>query len=333
MRTILIATIKNYGWSQFIADEIVSHLSLCSQNVNKENLHPVVSEKENCNNEDCQLTQGITVQSVTIFQSDHEIDGFIPDLLIQPFETNNATLYPDNTRCARIVCGSVMSDNELRVCADNLGLPFSILQKIAWLSGVRVETIQGILLAGGKSSRMGTDKASLPLGETTLAASLAGMLEKSCDNLLVSIAKGKQSPLENVRVVVDKYDGFGPLAGICSALTESYSRVSLVVACDIPYVHPMLIRKMLSFCNDYDIVVPSFKADTVEPMMAVYTKACLGAIEMQIDRKKLRVTDLFNICKTKIIAWPDNAWYANLNTRDEYNAYCNANFIKMDHKI
>lgn len=328
MRTILITTTTNHGWSQFIYDEIVSLLSVCCQNVNNGNL-PVVDTIKTDNYKCCQLTCGVTMQSVTIYQSDHEIERIIPDLVIQPFETGDTMVYPYETRCSRMVCGSTMSDNELHVYADKLQLPLSILQKIAWLSGVRIEPVQGILLAGGKSSRMGTDKALLPLGETTLAASLAGLLVHYCDNLLVSIAKGKQSQLENVRVVVDKYDGLGPLAGIYSALTETYSRVSLVVACDIPYIHPMLIRKMLSLCNEYDIVVPSFKEDTVEPMMAVYTKACLDAIKMLLDRKKLRVKDLFTICKTKVIPWSDSTWYANLNTRSDYEAYCNANSITI----
>jgi molybdopterin-guanine dinucleotide biosynthesis protein A len=82
------------------------------------------------------------------------------------------------------------------------------------------------------------------------------------------------------------------------------------------------------FCNDYDIVVPSFKTDTVEPMMAVYTKASLAAVESLIDRNVLRVKDLFNICKTKIITWSDNSWYANLNTMNDYETYCIANSIK-----
>lgn len=332
MKNILIASINNHVWNQFIADEIVSLLSSCFQNVNKMNLYPVDSGKDNFKNKKCQLTDDISAQSVSIYLSDHEIDGIVPDLIIQPFETGDAMLYHDNTHCARMVCSSVISDNELHQCADKLGISSSIIKQIAWLSGVRVETVQGILLAGGKSSRMGTDKASLPLGESTLAASLAEMLKQWCDNLLVSIAKGKQSPLENVQVVIDKHDESGPLGGICSALTETHSRVSLVVACDIPYIHPMLIRKMLSFCNEYDIVVPSFKNDTVEPLMAVYTKTCLDAIGMMLDRRMLRVKDLFNMCKTKTVTWSDSAWYANLNTRDEYNDYCNANIIKTDNK-
>ncbi len=332
MKSILIVPINNYAWNQFIADEIVSLLSPCFQNVNTVNLYPVDSEKDCFKNKKCQLTDYSIAQSVSIYMSGHEIDGLVPDLILQPFETGDAILYRDTTHCARIACGSMMSDNELHKCADKLGVSSSIIKQIAWLSGVRVENVQGILLAGGKSLRMGTDKASLPLGETTLVASLAEMLKLWCDNLLVSIAKGKQSPLENVQVVVDKHDESGPLAGICSALTETHSRVSLVVACDIPYIHPMLIRKMLSFCNEYDIVVPSFKTDTVEPLMAVYTKACLGKIEILLDRKRYRVKDLFNMCKTKTVTWSDNAWYANLNTWDEYNAYCNTNMMKTHNK-
>jgi molybdenum cofactor guanylyltransferase len=332
MKTILIATNTNHEWSKFIYNEIVGLLSPCCYNVNKDALHSACYSKEGNKSEVCKLTHNVTEQSVTICQSDHEIEGLIPDLILHPFETGETMLYPDETRCVRLVCGSVLTDNELRVCADKLELPLSIIQKVAWLSGVRVEAVQGVLLAGGRSSRMGTDKASLPLGETTLAESLSGQLNQYCDNLLISIARNKQSPIENVRVVVDKIDGMGPLAGIYSSLTESYSRVSLIVACDIPYIHPMLVRKMFMYCKEYDIVVPSFKADTVEPMMAVYTKACLGAIEFLLDRETLRVKDLFSICKTKVVAWSDSTWYANLNTRDEYEAYCNAQSIKTDYK-
>ncbi|NLD93951.1 MAG: molybdenum cofactor guanylyltransferase [Fibrobacter sp.] len=328
MKNILIVPFNSHAWNQFITDEIESLLSLSFQNVNKVNVYQSDSVEDDFKNKKSQSTDALAVQSVSIYLGDHEIDGLVPDLILQPFETGDAMLYRDTAHCARMVYGSVMSDNELHLCADKLGVSLSVIKKMAWLSGVKVETVQGILLAGGKSSRMGTDKASLTLGETTLGASLAEMLEQSCDNLLVSIAKGKQSPIENIRVVVDKYDGLGPLAGICSSLTETDSRVSFVVACDIPYIHPMLIRKMLSFCNEYDIVVPSFKAGTVEPLMAVYTKKCLGAIETLLDMKMLRVKDLFNMCKTKTVAWSDSAWYANLNTREEYNAYCNANVIK-----
>jgi molybdopterin-guanine dinucleotide biosynthesis protein A len=109
--------------------------------------------------------------------------------------------------------------------------------------------------------------------------------------------------------------------GIASCLAESSTEHNIVVACDIPDINATVLGVLLSWAEEYEIVVPSFRAGQQEPLFAVYRASVAGRAFEALDEGRRRVAALFERCSTKIVTIADAAWYANLNTRDDYAAY------------
>jgi len=320
MIIIAISDISDTEWKKWFTQELVSLLSQTSDCLQK-NIVAIEAGSE-ISYDEFKVKYGDA--SYVIIAGNIRICGLKPDLVLYPFDMEKSLIYKDPYDCISLLYGSTLSPGDLNHYSEKLEMPLNIMKKIAWLCGVRTQSVQGVILAGGRSSRMGTDKARLKLGESTLSGLLVSIIRPYCDDIVISVAKGKKSPVENIAVIEDVTDGMGPLMGIYSALQNSSHRICLITACDIPYIHPLLIRKMLSFTDEYDVVVPSFNEGRVEPLMGIYTRNCLMAISEMLNNNKLRVSDLFAICKTKRIFDFNGQWYANLNTPDEYLTYCNS---------
>lgn len=154
--------------------------------------------------------------------------------------------------------------------------------------------ITAILLAGGKSRRMGTDKTLLELeGETLLHRVLRPLRQVSQVVILVT-AEGT-FPMElpaYVQVVADLYPGTGSLGGIYSGLAAMESFLGLVVACDMPFLNADLLRYMIEQAPGFDVVVPSLDGRP-EPLHALYSKNCLRPIEELLKRGQLKIIGFF----------------------------------------
>jgi len=183
------------------------------------------------------------------------------------------------------------------------------------------DSTHAIILAGGKSSRMGTDKATLQVGNETLIERLVRILSPHFDGIIISTSSNAPTPKNNLRYVADEQSGCGPLMAIYSCLKASPSSVNFFIACDIPDVNIPLILRLLSYASSHEIIAPSFKKDFSEPLFAVYNRSILPVIEQQLAAGKLKITDCFPLCNTHIVPFNDTGWYRNLNTRDQFEAY------------
>src|SRR5579875_3832675 len=114
----------------------------------------------------------------------------------------------------------------------------------------------GAVMAGGKSSRLGRDKALLTIdGETLLARALRCVASVTAEQLVIGPPeRAAQAP--GVRVVPDAYPGSGPLGGIYSALQAASHDSVLVVACDMPFLNGALLAYLLTLAPGYDVVLP-----------------------------------------------------------------------------
>ncbi|MBN1225545.1 MAG: NTP transferase domain-containing protein [Deltaproteobacteria bacterium] len=226
---------------------------------------------------------------------------------------------------ADLIRGSVVSQHEIRSLAQRLDISVEKMKEICFLAGVNPVPVTALILTGGESSRMGKDKGHLTINGKILIVHLYELLAQFFDEVIISVAKKTGPVIPNALITPDLIPGKGPLMGIYSGISASSNKVNFVIACDIPRVEFSLLRKLLSCSLQYDIVVPSFESGKYEPLFAVYTKKVLTSAKALLDNDRRRVSDLFSLCKTKIVKASNTEWYANLNTPEDYH-----NFMRGD---
>jgi len=159
----------------------------------------------------------------------------------------------------------------------------------------------GIILSGGKSSRMGgLNKAFLTVNGETIIGRTVRILKSVCDDIILVT----NAPLEyldyDIRIVTDIIKGKAAMGGIYTGLFYSSSESNFVVACDMPLCNREFIEHMIRRSEGYDIVVPR-PSDGFQPLHAIYSKKCLRAMETLIVRNELRIRTLFDTFKTLTI--------------------------------
>lgn len=180
------------------------------------------------------------------------------------------------------------------------------------------------ILAGGRSRRMGRDKALLQLGSSTLLKRvLAAVAPLGSQCMLIANATDAFSGF-GVPVHPDLRPGCGPLGGLHTALALSPTPSVLFLACDLPFLTKEFLRFLLSELGEHHAVVPR-SAEGLQPLCAVYARACLPAVERALDRRELRMTAFFADVDVRILEPPQwqgydrrNLLFTNLNTPEEY---------------
>ena len=151
--------------------------------------------------------------------------------------------------------------------------------------------VTGILLAGGKSRRMGEDKRHLLVGEQTLLERGLAVLHSIFQEVLVVIAQNSPPLGIDVRVVRDLVPDCGSLGGLYTGLIQATSPCIFVVACDMPFLNQEVIAQFTSRRGTADIVMARL-ADRLHPMHALYSKQCLPVLEQMIQARKLKIQEL-----------------------------------------
>jgi molybdopterin-guanine dinucleotide biosynthesis protein A len=147
-------------------------------------------------------------------------------------------------------------------------------------------------MAGGQSSRMGTDKSFVlfegrPMIEVVLET-IAGL---GAEILLITNKPDEYAHL-NLPMVSDVYPDHGPLGGIYTAVHTARHPHTLVVACDMPWLNRPLLEYMITLRQTADIIVPRWEKYP-EPLHAIYSKACLEPIKAKLKEKRLKITGFF----------------------------------------
>ncbi len=150
----------------------------------------------------------------------------------------------------------------------------------------------GIILAGGKSSRIGKNKALLKIGEKQIIKLIVEKLRIAFGNVLVVANSSFDYQFLGVRIVQDIVSGKGPLGGIYTGLVTSQSEYNFICGCDMPFLNVNLLRFMSSQIDDSDIIVPVVKG-FVEPLHSIYAKRCLPAIRSHLEAENLKVKNFF----------------------------------------
>jgi molybdopterin-guanine dinucleotide biosynthesis protein A len=184
-------------------------------------------------------------------------------------------------------------------------------------------TVSGIVLAGGQSSRLGTDKSFVNVNGQSLIEQIVAKLTKlSEDVIIVTNSPEKYDHLE-VRLVGDIYPGKGALGGIYSGLRAAANAYSLVVACDMPFLDLNLLRYMILLARGHDVVIPRI-GELLEPLHAIYSKGCLKPIDRLLARGGLKIIDFFSEVRVRYVEKdevdifdPQHLSFFNVNTPND----------------
>jgi len=178
-----------------------------------------------------------------------------------------------------------------------------------------------IILAGGKSSRIGTDKGMLSINDQTMLEHICKQLRGTFSQILISAGEIEKYSFAGFEVVRDKISSQGPLMGIASALEASANEINFVVACDIPHIEMDCVRKMLTEARGADIVVPTTGDKKYEPLFAIYRKSALDAIKRTLRKGERKISEVFDKCEVKYIDLGKADWLININTLAEYEEF------------
>ncbi len=154
------------------------------------------------------------------------------------------------------------------------------------------EKITGIILAGGKSSRMGQDKGLIKLKGKRLIDIAIDHLQPFCHEIIISSASDNYKHL-GFRTIPDEISGIGPMGGIYSSLKASLADMNFVLSFDMPLVSEDIIRFILNKIADSQITVPWEGAEFYQPLCGYYNKSVLNSMEKLISQENYKLIELF----------------------------------------
>ena len=181
----------------------------------------------------------------------------------------------------------------------------------------------GIVLAGGRSSRMGTPKAWLDWHGATLLRRTCGIVARGAGGPVVVVrARGQELPElpGEVRVVEDAREGQGPLQGLLAGLEAVDDELAFVASTDMPFLHPRFVREVCAAAHDADVAVPHIGGHR-QPLAAAYRPALTPLVGELVGAGLLKPAFLFERCRTRWLEeLPHPESVRNVNTPEDYRA-------------
>lgn len=182
--------------------------------------------------------------------------------------------------------------------------------------------MKGVILAGGKSLRMGTDKANLTWNGETFLTVMVDKLRSVCDEVIIV---GERRRLNReVRWTIDSYRNRGPLAGLQAGLLQTGGDGALFLPCDMPALPISVLKVLIELSPGVDVVIPRH-ALGLEPLCAWYSCRCLSVVNQLLEQGGARLVDILpqlRVCYLDVEqCFPDQpapALFANLNSPQEY---------------
>lgn len=184
--------------------------------------------------------------------------------------------------------------------------------------------VTGVIQAGGKSVRMGgRPKALMELGGRRIIERVLAAIEGIVDDVLLVTNTPEAYAFLGLPMVADVYPGGGSLGGIFTGLRAAPGEAAFTVACDMPFLHPDVVRLVVGRADEGDVVIPRVGGQ-LETMHAVYRKTCLGPMEECLRAGRLKIVGFFGAVRVVEVAEAEIARVAdpalvfmNVNTPDE----------------
>jgi molybdopterin-guanine dinucleotide biosynthesis protein A len=183
-----------------------------------------------------------------------------------------------------------------------------------------------VILAGGKSRRMGRDKLKLTLGGHSLLESAVMRFRDEFKDIYISVADAEKYSNVKARRIVDILPGAGPLSGLHAALTTLCGNGVFLVAADLPYSSPRAAKRMIELIGEKETCVIRLPDGKLEPLFGYYSKALLLRCENAIKSGDNRMTEIVLGADTRYISpemlgelWDENL-ISNINYPEDYEA-------------
>ncbi|MGH2552690.1 MAG: molybdenum cofactor guanylyltransferase [Chitinophagaceae bacterium] len=187
-----------------------------------------------------------------------------------------------------------------------------------------MKEITAIILAGGKSSRMGEEKGLVYFNGSRLAEHVINAAKKITEKILIITSNPAYKPFGYVCIEDDLKDK-GPLGGIYTGLKNSGTQKNLMLGCDMPFLSENLLSGLINNCGDEDVLLAEHKG-LAEPLCSVYDKCCTKHISSMLEQNQLKITDALAGLKTRVISFDEEEWFhgnefANINSIEELRKY------------
>ncbi len=195
------------------------------------------------------------------------------------------------------------------------------------------DAIEGFILAGGKSRRMGTDKSQLVLNGQSFVERIAGKLLAVTSSIKVVGGDAPQAELKRqinlpltIQAAPDVYLQWGALGGVHAALAACSASWALVVACDFPFVTSQLFRSLASIRGDFEAVAPIQEDGIPQPLCTLYrVEPCLRLAEQLIKSGERKPIALLQSVRTRWVLFSElskledaDCFFDNVNTPEDY---------------
>lgn len=178
--------------------------------------------------------------------------------------------------------------------------------------------ITGIILAGGKSSRMEQDKGLMPLDKKPMIQWVIEAIKPLVDEIII-ISNQEEYNQFGYPVYEDLIKDSGPLAGIYTGLTHSSTKKNVVVSCDTPFLSSELIKKLIKQSVNYEVVIPQNR-NKKHPLIGVYSRSCISVFKTQLEEGERKLMDAINKVNLSVLDANsfDEKVFSNINTQEEF---------------
>tara|TARA_R110002050_G_scaffold275455_1_gene420211 strand:+ start:20281 stop:20865 length:585 start_codon:yes stop_codon:yes gene_type:complete len=180
------------------------------------------------------------------------------------------------------------------------------------------KNITGIILSGGKSTRMGTDKGFLLLNKKPFTQYSIDALQPLVSEILI-VSDNPDYDVFGLKRIKDITKNAGPVAGICSGLEASSTEYNLILSCDIPLITADILKKLIEAIDDTSEVIQIESNGKSMPLIALYKKQCKEIFNklLKTDERRLRVA--VNACQSKniVLELEHDLFTINVNTKNE----------------
>lgn len=178
-----------------------------------------------------------------------------------------------------------------------------------------MEAITGIILAGGKSTRMGTDKGLMPFRGKPMIQHIINPMAKICERILV-VSENSMYGMFGFELIKDEKPDYGPVMGILSGLRQSTTDRNLILSCDAPFVGFNLMKELV-LKSDGANVVAACSSEGIHPLIAVYDRDCISVFEQAVASGEHRMRTVLKKLNVEELVVKNENLVRNLNAKED----------------
>ena len=178
-----------------------------------------------------------------------------------------------------------------------------------------MKAVTGIILAGGKSRRMGTDKGLMPFCGKPMIQHIIGPMAKVCQRMLV-VTSNEKYTMFGLEIVKDEQPDYGPVMGILSGLRQSTTELNLILSCDAPFVGFELMNELVLKSDQADVFAACSR-ERIHPLIAVYKRGCISTFENSVLQDEHRLRTVLKSLKVEVLDVKNERFVRNINALED----------------